>query len=125
MGAPWIDPEPFAAALNAQAVPGVRFVPIYFTPSQRQYAGVRCGGVFILITDWSHVEPITLGLTLAVQLRAHYPEAWRPEGLLRLLANRAAYQDILDGKPVEAIVTRWRHELEAFGRIRARYLLYP
>ena len=51
VGAPWIDPEPFAAALNEARVPGIRFVPIYFTPSQRQYAGVRCGGVYLIITD--------------------------------------------------------------------------
>ena len=125
VGAPWIDPEPFAAALNAAAVPGTRFVPIYFTPSQRQYAGVRCGGVFVMITDWSKFEPITLGLTLAVQLRAHYREEWKPEGLLRLLANRAVYQDILDGQPVDALVAHGQNQLEEFRRIRAKYLLYP
>jgi uncharacterized protein YbbC (DUF1343 family) len=124
VGAPWIDPQPFAAALNAAAVPGARFVPIYFVPSQRQYAGVRCGGVFIMITDWSRFEPITLGLTLAVQLRAQYRDEWKPEGLLRLLAHRATYQDILDGKPVDAIVARGQAELEAFRQIRAKYLLY-
>ena len=35
VGAPWIDPQAFAAALSSAAVPGVRFVPIYFTPRER------------------------------------------------------------------------------------------
>ena len=84
VGAPWIDPVPFAAALNAAAVPGVRFVPVYFTPKERQHAGQRCGGVQILITSWSEFDPLRLGITLAAQLRSQYPNDWQPEGLLRL-----------------------------------------
>ncbi len=61
VGAPWIDPQPWAAALNAANLPGTRFVPIYFTPSQRQYAGARCGGVLIVVTDWSRVRPAPAG----------------------------------------------------------------
>ena len=38
-------------------------------------------------------DPIRLGITLAVQLRSLYPKDWQPEGLLRLLGDRAAYQD--------------------------------
>ena len=124
VGAPWIDPQPLAAALNAAGVPGARIVPIDFTPSQRQYAGVRCGGVFIIVTDWSRFDPLRLGITMAVQLRALYPREWKPEGLLRLLADRATYDDILAGKTVEAIMTRWDAELNDFRRIRERYLLY-
>jgi uncharacterized protein YbbC (DUF1343 family)/CubicO group peptidase (beta-lactamase class C family) len=125
VGAPWIDPESFAAALNATGIPGTRFVPIHFTPTQRQYMGLRCGGVFIIIANWSQFEPIQLGVTLAVTLRALYPEEWKPEGLLRLLADRASYQDILAGKPVEAIMAGWDRELKEFQGVRARYLLYP
>jgi uncharacterized protein YbbC (DUF1343 family) len=124
VGAPWIDPQPFAAALNAAGVPGTRFVPIDFTPMQRQYAGARCGGVCILVTDWSHFDPLRLGITLAVQLRARYPGEWRPDGLLRLLADRATYDDILAGKSVDAIMARWETELREFRRIREQYLLY-
>ena len=124
VGAPWIDPEPFAAALNDAKVPGARFVPIVFTPTQRQYAGARCGGVYIIINDWSRFDPIRLGITLAVQLRALYPDQWKPEGMLRLMANRATYQDILANKPVDAILARWENDLSNFRAIRERYLLY-
>jgi uncharacterized protein YbbC (DUF1343 family) len=124
IGAPWIDPGPFVAALEAARVPGVRFLPLHFTPSQRQYAGLRCGGAHIMIIDWSEFDPIKLGITLAVQLRTQYPEEWKPEGLLRLLANRATYQQILAGKPVEAIMAGWDKELAEFRATRERYLLY-
>jgi uncharacterized protein YbbC (DUF1343 family)/CubicO group peptidase (beta-lactamase class C family) len=124
IGAPWIDPQPFAAALNGAGIPGTRFVPIDFTPTQRQYAGARCGGAYIVVTDWSRFDPLRLGITLAVQLRALYPREWKPEGLLRLLADRATYEDIVAAKSVNAIMTRWEVELDQFRRIRERYLLY-
>lgn len=124
VGAPWIDPQPWAAALNAANVPGTRFIPIYFTPTQRQYSGARCGGVFIMVTDWSRFDPLRLGITMAVTLRAQYPHEWKPEGLLRLLADRATYDDILAGKSVDAIMARWAPELEEFRKVRERYLIY-
>ncbi len=82
VGAPWIDPVRFATALNDAAIPGVRFVPIYFTPSERQHARVRCGGVQILLVNWEAFDPLVLGITLAVTLRAIYPKEWQPRGAL-------------------------------------------
>ena len=124
VGAPWIDPAPFAAALNSAGVAGVRFVPIYFTPTERQHAGRRCGGVQILVTSWSEFDPLRLGMTLATRLRTMYPNDWQPDGLLRLLCDRSTYDRVLAGRPVEEIMAGWKDELAAFQRIRARYLLY-
>ena len=124
VGAPWVEPAPFAAALNSAAVAGVRFVPIYFTPTERQHSGRRCGGVQILVTNWSEFDPLRLGMTLATRLRTIYPNDWQPEGLLRLLCDRATYDLVLAGKPVEAIMAGWNDELAAFATVRTRYLLY-
>jgi uncharacterized protein YbbC (DUF1343 family)/CubicO group peptidase (beta-lactamase class C family) len=124
VGAPWIDPVRFATALDDVAVPGVRFVPISFTPKERQHAQVRCGGVLIVVVNWDAFDPLVLGITLAVKLRALYPQAWQHKGLLRLLANRASYDDIVSFKSVNEITARWRGELEAFRQVRSRYLLY-
>ena len=125
VGAPWIKkPDAFAAALNAAAVPGARFVPFYFIPKERQHAGQRCGGVQVVITSWAEFDPLRLGLTLAAQLRSQYPKDWQPEGLLRLLCDRATYQQILAGKPEPAIIASWNAELTEFQKIRSRYLLY-
>jgi uncharacterized protein YbbC (DUF1343 family)/CubicO group peptidase (beta-lactamase class C family) len=124
VGAPWIDPTPFAAALNAAEIPGTQFVPIYFTPTERQHTGRRCGGVQILVTRWSEFDPLRLGMTLATQLRTMYRNDWQPEGLLRLLCDRATYDKVIAGSTVEVIMAGWNDELALFQRIRARYLLY-
>jgi hypothetical protein len=63
-------------------------------------------------------------VTLAVTLRKLYPKEWQPEGLMRLMANKASYDDILARKSVSVIIARWNGELEQFRRVRARYLLY-
>jgi uncharacterized protein YbbC (DUF1343 family)/CubicO group peptidase (beta-lactamase class C family) len=124
IGAPWIDPIGFATALNSAGIRGVRFVPVHFRPSERQYKGERCGGVQILITEWTDFDPLKLGLALAVTLRKQYPREWKPDGVLRMLGDRAAYEAIVGGRGIEEIEALWQGELDEFRRVRARYLLY-
>ncbi len=124
VGAPWIDPVAWAADLNGRGLPGVRFVPIRFTPSERQYAGTECGGVYLSIVDWSAFDSMGLALGLAASLRTLYPETWEPEGLERFLADRASYDAIVAGRPSAEIRMLWRDEIEAFRAVRVKYLLY-
>lgn len=124
VGAPWIDPRAFAAAMNALALPGVRFVPVRFTPKERQYAGKACGGVFITITDRDLFEPVGVGVGMACVLRATYPDEWKPDGFLKMLADEAAYQALLKGRGLREIEATWKAELDGFVRLREGYLLY-
>jgi uncharacterized protein YbbC (DUF1343 family) len=124
IGAPWIDPASFAAALAKEAVPGATFVPIYFTPRERQYAGKRCGGVQILVTSWHEFDPLKLGLVLALELRRQYRTEWELEGLRRMVADRATYEEILAGRPLGEIMSHWNAEVEQFQKVRSRYLIY-
>ena len=124
VGAPYIDPIAFSRALNEQALPGVRFVPIRFQPRERQFAGTDCGGVQIAITDRARFDPIRLGIALAVTLRSKYRDHWNPEGFLKMLADRAAYEAVLDGKTVDEVTALWEPELKEFRAVRAKYLIY-
>jgi uncharacterized protein YbbC (DUF1343 family)/CubicO group peptidase (beta-lactamase class C family) len=124
VGAPWIDPVRLANALNDQAIPGVRFTPIRFTPRERQHAGKPCGGVYIAITDRSAFEPVTLGVTMAGVLHGLFPKDWEPDGFLKMLADEAAYRAVLDGLSPREVEQTWADELNAFRTVRARYLIY-
>ncbi len=124
VGAPWIDPQRWAAELNAEGFEGARFVPIRFSPTERQYEGEDCGGVYIIIDDWDTFDPIEVGIGLAVTLRRLYPEDWKPEALNRLMTNRAAYDAIVEGASVRAVERTWARELLEFLEDRALYLIY-
>src|ERR1041384_7477144 len=50
-GAPFLDPYRMAAALEDEALPGVRFRPVIYTPTFQKHAGVPCGGVQIHVTN--------------------------------------------------------------------------
>jgi uncharacterized protein YbbC (DUF1343 family) len=125
VGAPWIDPVAMATDLNGLGLTGVRFVPIQFTPKERQFAGEECGGVQIVITDWERFDPLDLGIGMARALQARYAREWGAEGFLKLLADRATYQAVLDGKDLATIRALWEPELAEFRRTRAKYLIYP
>ncbi len=124
VGAPWIDDRAFARALAELDLPGVRFVPIRFTPGERQYAGQECRGVNIAIADWSTFDPVDLGVAMAATLRKLYPRRWEPAGFLRMLADRDAHEALLAGGDLAAIRATWGGELAEFAKVRAKYLLY-
>jgi uncharacterized protein YbbC (DUF1343 family) len=124
VGAPYIDAVAFAAALNDLKLSGVRFVPIRFQPSERQYAGTDCGGVFIQITDRAAFDPLDLGLGMAVVLRRLYAEHWKSDGLLRFVASRKLYDALLAGSSLSELRAICADDEKAFRVRRRPYLLY-
>ncbi len=123
-GAPWMDGRRVAEELNRRGIPGVRFVPIRFTPRASIFAGEECGGVAIVITERAAVRPVRLGIEIAVVLHRLYPETWRIEPFGRLLAHRRTLELLKSGADAETIERAWQAELEQFRQIRRRYLLY-
>jgi uncharacterized protein YbbC (DUF1343 family) len=125
VGAPWIDAQQWATALNASQLPGVTFLPRQFRPDSSKFAGELCGGVTIMLTDWSRFDSLRTGLTMAVTLRRLYPDSWDSAGYLRLLASRAVHQAVQAGEDPEGIIDRYQEELREFHERRTRYLIYP
>lgn len=124
LGAPWIDERKFAAALNASGLAGVRFVPVRFVPESTKFAGESCGGVQLLITDRTRMEPLAVGLQLMLTLRSQYPDAWDVKNLNRLLSSVKVRDAVLAGKARGEIQALWSAELEQFLTRRREFLLY-
>jgi uncharacterized protein YbbC (DUF1343 family) len=124
VGAPWIDAQTLAQHLNTAQLPGVRFVPLRFTPDASKFAGQPCGGVNILITDRHSFEPMAVGFELARQLRLLYPDQWEREPYNRLLCNRATWEAVMKGQTREELENGYRAALERFLVRRAAWLLY-
>ena len=124
IGAPWLDGESLAGALNEMQLPGIAFTATRFTPDASTFAGELCEGVRFTITDRSVFEPLTTGLSIARQLLLDYPDDWQTDRYLRLLGNEAALRALLDGKSVSEIKASYQKGLDEFLARRTRYLLY-
>ena len=123
-GAPWIDGRRLAAALASARLPGLRFVPVRFTPQSSTHAGKECGGVQIFIDDWRQFQALPLGITIAYQLRKLYPGQWQVQRYGVLLAHPPTLQALQCGQTPEQIMKLWQPELELFQKTRKKYFLY-
>lgn len=124
IGAPWIDGMRLAEALNRAGLPGVRFVPIRFTPKASKFADEECNGVNVIITDRGSFRPVAAGIEIAYQLRRLHPDKWQVDGYIRLLANRAAFAALMEGKTPREIAATWQAGLAQFAQVRRKYLIY-
>jgi uncharacterized protein YbbC (DUF1343 family)/CubicO group peptidase (beta-lactamase class C family) len=124
IGAPYIDGQKLAAALNAAKLPGVRFVPVRFTPTTSVNKGVECGGVNLIITNRDALEPVLTGLEMAAQIYKLYPKEFNVEKFNRLLVSDNIYNAFRQGSEAKALRQIWQGELEQFKAIRQKYLLY-
>lgn len=81
IGAPFVDPKEYAAALNAQKLPGVYFRPLYFKPTFHKFKDEACGGVFVHVTDVTVFESFYTGLAMVKTAHDLYPNEfdWRRE----------------------------------------------
>jgi uncharacterized protein YbbC (DUF1343 family) len=124
LGAPWMKSRELAAYLNGRGIAGVRFVPVTFTPSTSNYAGQKCEGVNLVLTDRNALDGPELGIELAAALKKLYPADFKLERMTELLVNQAAYDGLVAGKDPQRIAQDWQEELEKFELVRKKYLLY-
>jgi uncharacterized protein YbbC (DUF1343 family)/CubicO group peptidase (beta-lactamase class C family) len=123
IGAPWMDGAKLASHLNARNIPGVRFVPVRFTPSSSVFKNEACSGVNIMITDRSRFRSVFTGIEIAVALRTLFPE-WKVESYARLLVHLDTLERLKRGESAEDITRSWTGSLINFRRARAKFLLY-
>jgi len=125
IGAPYIDDLRLAEAMNAGGLPGVRFVPVRFTPSDYIFKDEPCGGVNIILTDRERCRVVDIGLLAAKILNRWYPEPFQVRKMETLLADEPTLQGIQEDKPLPEIRALWTEKTEEFKARREKYLLYP
>ena len=123
-GAPWMDGEAVARALNERNLPGLRFASQPFIPVAELYSGKRCGGVAIRITDRAAVRSLRLEIEIATILKKLYPQQFDVTKLLVLTGNDETIRQLTEDVAPEKIVASWSADLQAFDKLRRRYFLY-
>ena len=124
IGAPWIDGDRLARYLSGRRLPGVVFEPLTFTPAASPYAHQRCGGVRFKVTDRTALDVAALGVELAAALYRLYPGKFQIDMTVSMVGSRQVIQAIKNGDDPRVMERRWQPGLEAFGRLRGKYLLY-
>jgi uncharacterized protein YbbC (DUF1343 family) len=124
IGAPWLDGKKLAAALAAEKLAGVRFVPLTATPMASVFKGQVCCGVQIIVDDWAAFKPVRTGLAAAYTLHKLYPMDWKMMNYDRLLGHKATFEALQRGSDWRELERGWTAELEAFMQVRKQYLLY-
>jgi uncharacterized protein YbbC (DUF1343 family) len=123
-GAPWMNGDDVAAALNVLRLPGLRFVAQPFIPIAGLYSGQRCGGVAVRITDRAAVRSMRMGLEIAAVLSKLYPTQFDPDKTLLLVGDPGTVSQLRQGVSPDQIVASWSADLAAFDQVRKKYFLY-
>ena len=100
-------------------------MPVSLTPAASVHAKKPCGGVNIIVDDWTRFDPLRTGLTVAVALRDLFPEQWEAKNYDRLLVHKATYEAFKAGKSVADLMKPWAADVRSFRERRKPFLLYP
>ncbi len=135
MGAEWINAYKFAKTMNSYNLPGVKFIPFYYSPYYFRFAKKHLQGVKIYIIDPKVAQPLKVGFYLLYTLQKMYPDHINLSELYKknparfrmfelVLGSHQLLLDILANKHPEEIFKSWQKNLEKFKEKRAKYLLY-
>jgi uncharacterized protein YbbC (DUF1343 family) len=124
LGAPWIEPRRFAAELAKAKLPGIRAVPVFFTPSADIYRGKKCGGVSLTVTDPDKLNSVLLGLSLVSIMHRLYRDEFKIDKVIDLLGNSEALRMLRDGKPPAEVLQAGGAGMREFLAKRQKALIY-
>ena len=136
MGAPWIDADSLATALNDLNLPGIEFRPIYFKPYYSVFKGENIQGVQLYVTDVLDADLTMVQFHAMEVLAEMYPEKrLLDEDGQGTLGNRWNMFDKVCGTnkiriefsknyKVADIIEYWNKDVDAFREKSKKYYLY-
>ncbi len=134
-GAPWPIAERLAEQMNGLGIQGVFFRPVVFEPTFQKHARTTCAGCQMHVLDRRAFKPVEAGVALMAAYREAGPDqfAWRQPPYeyehtkmpIDILAGSPWLREQIDaGLTAKEIARSWTASVDAFTKIRARYLLY-
>jgi uncharacterized protein YbbC (DUF1343 family) len=135
IGAPWIDGDRLAEAMNGRGLPGVHFRPVFFEPTFQKHARTTCGGCQIHVTDRRTFRPLRTAIELIDEFHREDPDrfAWREppyeyehdkEPIDILYGSDRLRTALGAGAGIEGLIAGWAPEEDAFRAQRQKFLLY-
>ena len=134
IGAPWIDGETRADAMNARRLPGIHFRPAFFEPTFQKHAKQPCGGCQLHVTDRQAFKPVRTSVELIEEFHRQDPAkfAWREPPYeyehdkmpIDILYGSDQLRRAIEAGTIADLVAGWGTDEEAFRQLRRPYLLY-
>jgi uncharacterized protein YbbC (DUF1343 family) len=135
IGAPWIDGDRYAAAMNARGLPGVYFRPVFFEPTFQKHAKQTCGGCQLHVTDRNAFKPVRTAVEMLEEFRAEEPAkfGWREPPYeyehekmpIDILYGSSRLRTHIDnGGTAKTLMDAAREDEERFLVTRKPFLLY-
>jgi uncharacterized protein YbbC (DUF1343 family) len=106
-------------------MPGLRFVPVEFTPTSSKFANQKCQGVYIVVTDRESLRLVRSGLTIAWHLHKLFGSAFEIDKVINLLANAQTLAALKSAQTPTTLPATWQDPLDKFRDVRREYLIYP
>ncbi len=124
----WFRAAPVAAALNARAIPGIHFspttIPVGEDSNHYPFHGQTIEAVHLTITDRRALNSPELGIEILTVLHRLYPTQFQLERAMRLVANQATMDALLQEVDSREIAATWQAALARFRSERQASLLY-
>ncbi|MDI6784673.1 MAG: DUF1343 domain-containing protein [bacterium] len=135
VGASWINGERLAKELNREKLPGIIFRPLTFRAYYYIFKDQVCQGIQVHITKLKEFSPVMVGMHILATIYKMYPERTifpadlpQPGSRLKMfyqaIGSDSVQKMLEQGKSAEEIIASWQEGLEAFKKVREKYLLY-
>jgi len=135
IGAPYIESDKFADALNALNLPGVYFRACVFVPTFQKHGGKACGGVQIHVLDREAFEPVLTGVAIVKTAFELYGDDFRwkdppyeyvyDRNPFDVISGTSRLRELIEERASLAdIEASWKLPLQEFMKARAEFLLY-
>lgn len=130
VGAPWLDAEELAKSLKEQKLPGIKFKPMYFTPTFSKHQDELCQGVELFVTDRKIFQPIRAALHLLKTIQAQDPitfeftAPYKSGGKPMIDYNTGSDEVRTTDFDPEILYSKWQEQNQQYKEIKVQYHLY-
>lgn len=132
VGAPFIDGDSLAKALNRLNLPGVHFRPTTFTPTFSKYEGKHCQGVQLHVLDRVTFRSVKTGLLLIKTVAELYeqfeflkPPTEERQYFFDLLVGTDQIRKLIEARqPLDKVFFQWEMQRTEFRTQSKPFRLY-
>jgi uncharacterized protein YbbC (DUF1343 family) len=129
IGAPWLDGEALASALNGYGFESVRFEAATFTPNNagdRKFEGEEVAGVLLVPESSDYDAPrAAVAMLIETYRMSGNNWAWYESHFDRLAGTDALRLGLVAGESLDGLTAGWAGQTDDFQTLREPYLLYP